>query len=134
MALAQPDPTTSLPPSWQVLQARSDQFADFLLYMGILFLAMFVGMLCKYCWDSIDRHGTLLFNIWEILKPIFISGLVFMSTFALVNLSEIEPAKPGQFLFVLFFFFENGFFWEQAYERIRRSHEERNGKETATTA
>ena len=75
-------------------------------------------MICKYCYDSIEEHGTLKIKGWLMVKPVFISFLVFAVAWAIVAMGKIEPDHPSQFLFYVFIFFENGFFWEQVYKKI----------------
>ena len=79
---------------------------------------MLTGMLCKYCFDSIDQHGTLRWESWQVVKPIFVSFLIFGAAWAIINLSEIEPDNIKKVFFLLLIFFEHGFFWESAYKRL----------------
>lgn len=75
-------------------------------WIGVgLFFSMIIGMLSKYFFDAIGPKGNFSFNKWSMIRPVFISPIVFLTVVSVINNDEIN-------LLTFIFSFQNGFFWQ----------------------
>jgi hypothetical protein len=80
------------------------------------FLAMVLGMFCKYFWDLIELRRSqtaqvsatthrppLQFDFWDFIQPLLVAGIIF---------SGILEVQKDLSLSTFLFSFQNGFFWQ----------------------
>lgn len=80
-----------------------------------LYFVMIAGMEAKYIYDWIGsgKGRQKKFQKWQMLKPMFVSPLVFGSIYA--SMSEISS-----FVLLFVFAFQNGFFWQTVLQKTER--------------
>lgn len=70
-----------------------------------LYFVMIAGMSAKYLFDAIGDGNEIKFQKWQLIKPVFISPIVFGVVY-----SGLE--KETSRMLILLFSFQNGFFWQ----------------------
>ncbi|MBN2090701.1 hypothetical protein JW964_13905 [candidate division KSB1 bacterium] len=72
-----------------------------------LYFIMILGMAGKYFFDLIGttKKNKIIINKWQLIKPLFISPLVFGTIYA-----SIESITS--IVLLVIFAFQNGFFWQ----------------------
>ena len=82
-----------------------------------LFVAMMMGMISKYFFDELGKKR-FRFNFKRMIRPLFISPIVFMIVYQISEKSE--NIEVLHYLLA----FQNGFFWQYIFEMYASKYEE----------
>lgn len=87
----------------------------------LIFLLMCIGMISNQIFKKI-RHEKFKLNLLEILKPLFISPIIFL--FIWGALEKMEDYS----LITYCFAFQNGFFWQVILEKVNLNMSNKNNQ------